>query len=309
MSQDFKTQKLRIKLGPVDLNFPILSFGQGKKTIGLVVGLHGVETAGFFIVEKLFQKRKKLANKVKVILGANPSGLVTNSRFNGLDLPMDVKDPNRSYPGKPFGSVQERINDLILGQVKNCDLVLDIHNYSNLGGIFSLLALEGINELGFTGNLKNQALQFLSNLKTPFCFFVDTKQAEQRGFAGTLNESLNKLKTPNLGLEMPSIEFLNETQIENLADNLIFAINNVGKKSSAVIKLPTMLNTKILRSQKAGVFTPLQIAGKLFDPFTCSTELIKSPETGLLFIVKRKNFVRVGEFLLEIGQKVNPNFG
>lgn len=316
MSKNFKVQKLQLELGPIDLNFPILNFGQGQKTIGLVVGLHGVETAGFFVIEKLFQKRKRLANKVKVILGANPSGLTVNSRFNSLDLPMDVKDPNRSFPGKPFGSVQERINDLILKEIKNCDFVLDIHNYSNLGGPFPLLALEGIAFEDFKGQLKEESLKFLGNLKSQFAFFVDAKQAEQRGFSGTLNESLNKLGTPNLGLEMPSIEFLNEKTIDQMVSSLITAINNVGSHNKSVLKLPKLINTKVTKSEQAGVFTPLllppcpitagQKIGTLFDSFTGLTFSIKSPTNGLLVVVKRKNFVRVGEFLFEIGSVVKP---
>jgi len=207
---------------------------------------------------------------------------------------------------------------LILEQLKSCDFVLDIHNYSNLGGPFPLLALEGIAFEDFKGQLKEESLKFLGNLKSQFAFFVDAKQAEQRGFNGTLNESLNKLGTPNLGLEMPSIEFLNEKTIDQMVNSLITAINNVHLNNKSVLKLPKLINTKVTKSERAGVFTPLilppcpikagQKIGTLFDSFTGLTFSIKSPTSGLLVVVKRKNFVRVGEFLFEIGSRIKPAF-
>lgn len=315
--QNLNIQKKKIKLGPLDLNFPILNFGKGPKTIGIVVGLHGVETSGFYVLKELLALKGSLTNKVKVIAGANPPGLVMLSRFNELDLPMDVKDPNRAFPGDPKGSVQSQINTLVLKELGGCDFVLDLHNYSNLGGIFPILALEETSESKFKGTLKEETLGFLNKLAPDFAFFANTKQAAARGFSGTLNESLNQLGTPNLSLEMPGIEFLQESQIKNLAKSIVSAINGGGEKGKS-IKAPKLINTEITRSGVAGVFTPKvfppktvkkgELLGEIFDPFQGKVLPVKSPKGGLLVVIKKKNFVRVGEFLFELGQEVEPNF-
>lgn len=311
-----KIEKKQINLGPIDLNFTSLTIGKGPKTVALVLGLHGVETSGMFVAQKLIERRSQLRNKVKIVTSANPSGLILASRFNGLDLPMDFKDPNRSFPGSPTGSIQGRINDFILGEVKDCDLVLDIHNYSNLGGPFPLLALEGIDEKDFKGKFKELSLGFLKDLSFPFIFFVDVWQAKQRGFSGTINDALNKLAIPNIGFEMPAMEFLNDKTIKNILQAFIRATNEFGKKPKINLKDFNFINTEVERSEIAGIFTPLvtppaevkkgMVLGNIFDLANAKKIPIKSPKSGLLVVIKRKNFVRVGEFLLEIGWKVKP---
>ena len=161
-----------------------------------------------------------------------------------------------------------------------------------------------------------EVINFLKSLEMDFAFFIDAKQAEKRGFSGTLNEALNKKGVPNLSLELPPIEFLAEGDFDNLTTKLTKAINDIGGKTEDRNRLPKLINTQITRSEKVGIFTPAvkpplevkkgEVLGTIFDPFTFEVIEIKSPKDGLLVVLKRKDFVRVGEFLLEIGWEVQP---
>lgn len=307
-----------INLGSVKLTLSSLTLGKGPQRVGLVLGLHGGETAGLYLLEKLSKKESQLRNRVKIIPSANPSGLLLASRYGQLDLPVNIKDPNRSFPGSEEGSVQERISTAILELVNDCDFVLDVHNFSNLGQAFAIVSLEGLSE-NFGQNPSDLAtLNFLKSLKMNWAFWVDQKQAEQRGFRGTFNEALNQRGIPSLCLETPAIEFLSEKELESLSQKLIVAINRVGKKGEIEGRMPKLIQTKIIRSQRSGIFFPkLQppvevkrgtFLGTLFDPFNLETIDIQSPQDGLLVVLKRKDFVRVGEFLMEIGWEVRPKF-
>lgn len=309
----YTLQKRKINLGPLAITLPTITFGQGPKMVGLVLGVHGVETTGLFLLQKLVEKESELKNEVRVISSANPSGLLLASRLGELDLPVNIKDPNRSFPGKINGSVQERVSAAVLEIISDCDFVLDIHNFSNLGQTFPILSLEGIDN---SQGASVETLNFLKSLGMDFAFLIDTKQAERREFSGTLNEALNKEGIPNLSLELPPIEFLAESDLEILAGKVIRAINNIGKRANHEVKLPKLINTEIVRSERVGIFTPAlkppkevkkgEVLGTIFDPFNLETIKIKSPRDGLLVVLKRKDFVRVGEFLFEIVREVKP---
>lgn len=311
-------KQLSLNLDLVNLNVPVLEFGQGPKKIGLVYAVHGVETTGLFLIKKLLENQDQLKNQVKVIAGANPSGLMTKNRFCGLDLDVNLKDPNRSFNNKPDGCVQERLNALILSEISDCDFVIDIHNFSNIGKPFPILSLEGTNQIS------QQTLNTLKVLDPEVVFLSDQKQAEKRGFSNTLNEALNKKSIDNLCLEMPAIDLFTDQEFDDLTQKLIAMVNSVGegqkiKKSTnqQINQGLTFINTEIVRSKKAGIFMPTifpitkikkgDIVGTLFSFFDGQEIEIKTPKNGILLVIHRKDFVRVGEFLFEIGYEVNFN--
>lgn len=321
-----KIKQLSLNLDLLTLQIPVLEFGQGPKKIGLVCAVHGVETTGLFLVKKLLENQNQLKNQIKVIAGANPSGLMTKSRFCGLDLEVDLKDPNRSFNNKADGCVQERLNALVLDEVSDCDFVIDIHNFSNIGKPFPILSLEGIDQVS------QQTLTALEIFEPEVVFLSNQKQAEKRGFSNTFNEALNKKGIDNLCLEMPAIDLFADQELDGLTQKLIAMVNSVGgvKKTplfakvtgdkQKVIKLSSkFINTEIVRSEKAGIFMPTvfpvtkikkgDVLGALFSFFDGQEIEIKSPKDGLLIVIHRKDFVRVGEFLLEVGNKVDFTLG
>jgi predicted deacylase len=241
-----------------------------------------------------------------------------SSRFGNLDIPADFKDPNRTFPGKSGGSVQERVNAALMSLLEDCDFVIDIHNYSNLGSFFPIFSLEGVGENQEGKKLTKKIEDFLKELEMGCAYFVSGEEANKRGFAGTLTEALHQKGIPSLSLEGPPIEFLSEDDLEKVTSQLIKAINRFGKEERSRAPMPVLLTTKIFKSERAGVFTPAvkppakikkgEEVGKIFDPFLEEEISILTPSNGVLLICKRKDFVRVGEFLFEIGRPIKKPF-
>jgi predicted deacylase len=112
----------------IDLGFtriPITVI-QGVKpgpVLALTAGIHGYEYPPILALQRL--SVKKLAGTLIVVHVANmPSFLGRTVYFS----PLDGKNLNRVFPGKPDGTPSERIAHAITTQViEKCDYLLDLH--------------------------------------------------------------------------------------------------------------------------------------------------------------------------------------
>ncbi len=94
--------------------------GQGEKTIAVVACLHGDEIVGKHIHNWLIQNKDSLKCKAKLIFG-NPIAHIKDTRFVHENL-------NRVFPGKEEGNYEERQAFRIMQELKDVDMVLDIHS-------------------------------------------------------------------------------------------------------------------------------------------------------------------------------------
>ena len=94
--------------------------GQGEKTIAIVACLHGDEVVGKHIQNWLIENQDKLKCKAKLIFG-NPEAHIKDTRFIHENL-------NRVFPGKENGNYEEKQAFRIMQDLKDVDMVLDIHS-------------------------------------------------------------------------------------------------------------------------------------------------------------------------------------
>jgi predicted deacylase len=94
-------------------------------TLALVAGNHGYEYPPVLALQKLRIDPERLAGTVILVHAANmPSFLGRTVYFS----PVDGKNLNRCYPGRPDGTVSERIAFAITTEViARCDYLLDLH--------------------------------------------------------------------------------------------------------------------------------------------------------------------------------------
>lgn len=89
---------------------------------------HGDEVSGIVVVQEVFKRirRRLLCGTVQAFPLMNPLGFEARSR----NLVTSREDLNRSFPGKPNGSLGERIAHRILSAIteNTPTLVLDLHN-------------------------------------------------------------------------------------------------------------------------------------------------------------------------------------
>src|SRR5712675_1867539 len=95
--------------------------------LALIAGNHGYEYPPILALQRLSTliDPAKLKGTIIMVHGANmPSFLGRTVYFS----PIDHKNLNRVYPGKPDGTVSERIAFAITREViDECDVLLDLH--------------------------------------------------------------------------------------------------------------------------------------------------------------------------------------
>jgi len=93
----------------------------------LTANLHGDECTGVGVVHRLRQLLPELLERGTVHLypSLNPGGLREGSR----GVPGDERDPNRSFPGDPDGTMAERLAHSAFGDIlaRSPDLLIDLH--------------------------------------------------------------------------------------------------------------------------------------------------------------------------------------
>jgi predicted deacylase len=110
-----------------DAKIPITTVHGAKPgpTLALTAGIHGYEYPPILALQRLRVDPKKLAGTVIMVHVANmPSFLGRTVYFS----PLDQKNLNRVFPGKPGGTASERIAYAITTEViERADYLLDLH--------------------------------------------------------------------------------------------------------------------------------------------------------------------------------------
>ena len=96
-----------------------------KKSIAIVVCMHGNERVGLFL-------KKRLGHTGVPVFIGNPKALKKDIRFIEKDL-------NRVFPGNSKGCYEEKRAAKILNKLKKFDIVIDIHSSSNKCPLFGII--------------------------------------------------------------------------------------------------------------------------------------------------------------------------
>ncbi len=95
-----------------------MKLGKGNVIIGIIIAIHGNETAPLTVLEKL--PKLELGNYQLKIIIVNQKAIDAKTRFIDTDL-------NRIFPGNLDGNHEEKLAHELLEEVEECDFVLDFH--------------------------------------------------------------------------------------------------------------------------------------------------------------------------------------
>ena len=110
-------------------NIPVVVVRGAKPgpVLALVAGSHGTEYASIIAIEKLIARLDPAEISGTVILLPLVNVASFEQKVPHLN-PLDNKNMNRMYPGKPDGTQTERASWLITKQVvEQCDYLIDMH--------------------------------------------------------------------------------------------------------------------------------------------------------------------------------------
>lgn len=102
----------------------VTKFGNGTEKIAIVGSLHGNELIGKKVISML-AKEKGIGARITAVV-ANENAIKAYKRY------IDT-DGNRCFPGRKDGNNEERMAYELLGAIKDCKYVIDIHStYANM---------------------------------------------------------------------------------------------------------------------------------------------------------------------------------
>jgi predicted deacylase len=119
-----------------DFAIPYHSFGPEaeRPTLALVAGLHGNELNGIFVLSRLADYLRRLAEgrqsgqglsgRIIVVPAVNVLGVNTRSRR----WPFDKTDINRMFPGYDLGETTQRIANAVFQFTRSAQYRIDIHS-------------------------------------------------------------------------------------------------------------------------------------------------------------------------------------
>lgn len=287
----------------------VLRGGTGCKRFCIVTGTHGDELEGQFVcyevAKRIRQDIQCLNGTVEIYPALNPLGIDTIQR----GIPNFDLDMNRIFPGDPDGTMAEQAAYTIMEDLKNADIVLDIHS--------SNLFLRETPQVRINILNEDSLLPLALKLGTEFIWIHDAATVLE----ATLAHSLNSTGTPCLVVELGVGQRINHNMCQELTDGIFNLMKETGIWNGDVCqdKLHAPIVCKgdavsYLNAETSGVFlTDLhtgtyikkdQLLGEIVDPLQgIAVSKVTAPEDGFLFTLRAYPIVYEGSLMARIYNK------
>jgi len=287
------------KIYPLEITLPLIKIGKGGPK-GLIISLqHGSEKSSLFVLKELVKEENRVKGTLLILSVTNPFGFI----FDQRNEVIEGKDLNRSFPGSKNGDFTSRLANKIISLAKECDFVIDLHNFSRISPVIAGFS-QGKDYL-----LGNKIKKMLTLFNPEAVWITDPEKGEDMRFKGTLDGFLTKKGIPSIFVEMPNINLVKEDQIIRVKEGIINLVNNFNKKKINYDEIP-MFKVKYVYSDYNGIFEPLvkplakvnvnEILGKasLFPDF--KEVLVRSNTVGTILTIQGKGVIRPGSKLYSI---------
>ena len=296
--------------GALKVNLPIISFGEGRPKITIICGMHGHETSGLLVINKLIQSLNLTKGQIAIMPSANPVAQALKIRDfpNMLDSHINL---NRCFPGKANDEYSLAIAKAIAENVADSDLVIDLHTFSLPCPVVGILA-DGPRET------VNRSHELFNILQPDIIWKVDTARSSEAEFSKTLGHYLHQQKKNFLGIELPNIFRVTEDQVDKMVTGLnrVFASLGMvaGENQISPAMVPVFSRFPYARAASSGLFIAkkklldtVQVddeVGVLVNLYTLDAQKVVSPYAGKIIILLDKDFVRAGDKLFSVAQEI-----
>lgn len=268
--------------------------------VAIVCNLHGDELSSLFIVSELIPK---LLNEIKkgevnFFVPSNPAAFLLRERTW-----KDCVDLNRIFPGKMDENLTSRTAFKLFEELKEMNLVIDLHNMKSHTALLSLFMNEGSREI------KRKSLELINEFSPDIIWKI-----EEEKYSNALGPFLSRSNIVNFAVEMNPPEFLSQEEIKRTTNGILRVLAKIGiiKVKERVEKknIPIVSRVKVI-SEKAGLFFPLvrtlqhvkknEKIGKLTTNFI-DWLTIRAPVSGIVMHFSPLGFVDTGDELVSIGK-------
>jgi predicted deacylase len=287
-----KLIETRLKVGEVaslDVGIRKLTLGEGFPRVAILCNVHGNEDVSLLVASKVLGLELSRGSIDVVIV--NELAQIFDRRFIHADL-------NRSFPGGDQGNFEQRVAKVTLEELKEYDLVIDMHSYYNIKTPITAIQFER----------ENKFVQLFNPQQT---WLIDSS----KGFVNNLGQSLVGMGVNYFAVEMDRLDHFSEEDLSRV----VFGIKNIlmeldmidGEAVSHVVR--GLVRTEF-NSDFAGIFIPKKVplesvkegekVGEILSIKDFSKRGVVSKMSGQLMQIARKGKVKTGDLIFAIGEFV-----
>jgi len=258
------------------------------------------------VIDELLKKLPKNINgTVKIILAANPLSIAESRRANSIDN----IDLNRIFPGDFSKTLTERLAHKLIDIIKDSDAVIDLHSFEMQTPLMGILC-----------SSKSKTALANKSLMQDFCpkqvWVIDAEIQKEKQFGKSLLPVLTELNLPNIAIEMNNPAIIDDAQITECVNGLLRVISakKIIEQQKDISETFNFFNRTVVHSPEEGIFLPLHktfeivkqgaVIGLLRKLLDQSEIKITSPCNGQIMQVLQRNFVRPGQEIIAIGERV-----
>lgn len=304
-------RQIAFKDSGIEISIPIYSTGKGSSRVVIVSHIHGDECTSQLVVSQILNKWEidSNAGQIDIIPIANPLATLYRNRFSIIDR----GDLNRKITSAEFPYTYS-IRKWLIEYLSGSEYVICLHNFNSTGGVI------GVHYEGLPDGNGNKRINDLKGMGLD-AIWVISKECEYRsGFEETIDFELAKLGINNLSIELPSISFVSNEDIERVANGLtrLSSITPFIDKNKAMQEAPatkTMLVTRLdYRAEESGIYRPIHECPKSINkgdpvgfliPYSNleKTIPINAISSGLLFYQSPASHKLPNEVVYSIGEE------
>ena len=289
----------------------ILRGAQSGPTLALIAGTHGSEVAPIVALQRVRATIDPavLRGTVLIVHVANMPSFLGRTIYYS---PIDGKNLNRVYPGKPDGTVSERIAYAITNQIiERADFLVDIHSGD---GNESLRPYTYWSPLGLNARADSIARDMALAWGSDHIVIDTMRPRDVRASVYTQNTAQLRGK-PSLTTEAGYLGLASEEMVQRNVDGVFRLLRYFRMLPGDVelVRQPLFFErTEVLRSPATGVWHPRvergqsvqkgAIIGVLTDFFGNAQAEIRAPFGGIVLYVVATPAMSQGEPMGMIGE-------
>ncbi|CAB4331965.1 unannotated protein [freshwater metagenome] len=283
----------------------------GKKdgpTVAILGGVHGDEFEGVLATRKIADavSTSLLCGRVKYAAPSNPPAWDSAMRVS----PLDGLNLARVFPGKDDGLPTEKIaHHLTQNLIARSDLVIDLHS---AGKLFDMPMLCGYQDAG--GELGARSHKFAEIFAAPFLWQHNGKPAPGRSLSAA-----EELGIPSIYVEGRGGGQVRATELDCYVEGVLRILKSltmindapIAKSASVVVEGDGNTDEGIVAHSAGYYITHGQVGekiaqgtllGEIVDSRGKVLEAIKSPQSGVIMLLRRKTEVEVSDTLAIVAQ-------
>ena len=283
--------------------------------LGITAGVHGFEYAPILAGQRLIKEIDPMTLQGTIILVqiANVGSFLGRSPFTN---PMDDKNLNRVFPGKPDGTITERIADFISNQViGRSDYFVDMHSGDAPEDLMSYSAYYHNDEKP-EASAKGREMAAAMGYDHVVVFNTTGKDYLKPEFPSLYcSAEAFKRNIPAVDIECGRLGMIEEEAVADIVEGILSMLGQLKMSSTETIKKPGIAyiwERSYVSSEFEGFFYPAKASGdfvkkgmkigEITDFFGKSLSVITSPGDGYILYMLGTPPVKKGETLLSLAK-------